>query len=296
MKSMIIGGIILIIALIGGTFILSGDAFISDDYINMLTMLAAIAIITITVFVVLKYINQIKNDKASGELLEEEWEGIKEYNNSIPTGWGLAFIGVLVWVIWYWTIGYPTNGFSQIGQWNEEALEYNKKYSAKWENASQDELKAMGESIFLVQCATCHGFDAAGINGKSQDLTKRIAKHQVKHAIVNGSSNFKEEFPAGMPPMLLSDEAQIEEVSAYIAEGFQGEQPASYAVCASCHGADGTGVPYAGPNLLVYDNNLVSAVLNNGKKGAIGEMPSFKGRLNAVQEKALATFLQSIGE
>ncbi|WP_252981451.1 hypothetical protein [Aliarcobacter butzleri] len=73
MKSMIIGGIILIIALMAGTYFVAGDAFNSDDYINSLTMLGAVAIITISVFVVLKYVNQMKNDTASGELAEEKW-------------------------------------------------------------------------------------------------------------------------------------------------------------------------------------------------------------------------------
>ena len=62
MKSMVIGGIILIIALMAGTYFVAGDAFNSDDYINSLTMLGAVAIITISVFVVLKYVNQMKND------------------------------------------------------------------------------------------------------------------------------------------------------------------------------------------------------------------------------------------
>ena len=44
MKSMVIGGIILIIALMGGTYFVAGDAFITDDYINNLTMIGAFAI------------------------------------------------------------------------------------------------------------------------------------------------------------------------------------------------------------------------------------------------------------
>ena len=79
MKSMVIGGIILIIALLAGTYFVAGDAFNGDDYINSLTMLGAAAIITITVFVALKYVNQMKNDTASGELAEEKWDGIGEY-------------------------------------------------------------------------------------------------------------------------------------------------------------------------------------------------------------------------
>ena len=87
MKSMVVGGIVLIIALLAGTYFAAGDAFNSDiSNINSLTMLGAVAIITIVVFVTLKYYNQIKNDTASGELAEERWDGIGEYKNPIPSG------------------------------------------------------------------------------------------------------------------------------------------------------------------------------------------------------------------
>lgn len=296
MKSMIIGGIILIIALMAGTFIFAGDAFNSDDYINSLTMLGALAIITITVFVSLKYINQMKTDTASGELTEEKWDGIGEYKNPVPTGWALLFIGTIIWMFWYMTIGFPITKFSQIGQWNEETIEYNEKFSAKWVNPSEETLTAMGESIFLVQCAPCHGVDAEGINGKAHDLTNRFAKEQVVHVIKNGANNLKSAYPAGMPPMMLTDEKDIDAVATYIAGGFKGEQPASYAVCAGCHGADGKGMPMVAPNIRDYDNALVMAVLKDGKKGNIGIMPNFQGRLNEVQEKAVATYIRSLGE
>jgi len=172
MKSMVIGGIILIVALMAGTYFVAGDSFVlGEDYINDLTMLAGIAILGITTFTALKYVNQIKNDTASGELAEENWDGIGEYQNPIPSGWGLLFIGTIVWAIWYMLVGYPTNQFSQIGQYNEETLEYNAKFESKWANPTADELKAMGESVFLVQCAPCHGVDAEGIDGMAQDLT-----------------------------------------------------------------------------------------------------------------------------
>ena len=296
MKSMVIGGIILIIALMAGTYFVAGDAFNSDDYINSLTMLGAVAIITITVFVSLKYVNQMKNDTASGELAEEKWDGIGEYRNAVPTGWALAFIGTIIWMFWYMTIGYPINGFSQIGQWNEETLEYNAKFEKKWENPSEETLKAMGQSTFLVQCAPCHGVDAEGIDGKAQNLTKRISKEQVVHVIKNGSNSLATAYPGGMPPMMLTEDADIEAVSSYVAGGFKGEQPAAYGVCAGCHGADGNGIEYVAPNIRAYDDALVTAVLKDGKKSNIGIMPSFDGRLNETQQKALAAYLRSLGE
>ena len=69
-------------------------------------------------------------------------------------------------MFWYFTVGYPINGFSQIGQWNEETKEYNAKFEQKWQNPSAETLKAMGESIFLVQCAPCHGETAEELKVK----------------------------------------------------------------------------------------------------------------------------------
>lgn len=296
MKSMVIGGIILIIALMAGTYFVAGDAFISDDYINALTFLGAAAIITISTFVVLKYVNQMKNDTASGELAEENWDGIGEYKNPVPTGWALAFIGTIIWMFWYFTVGYPINGFSQIGQWNEETNEYNAKYEQKWVNANETTLNAMGQSIFLVQCAPCHGVDAEGINGKAQDLTKRMSKEQVVYTIKNGSNYLTQAYPAGMPSMMLTDDADIDAVATYVAGGFKGQAPAAYATCAACHGDNGEGMPFVGPNIKSYDDSIVMAVLKDGKKGLIGQMPSFNERLNETQEKALASYIRSLGD
>ena len=296
MKSMVIGGIILIIALMAGTYFVAGDAFNSDDYINTLTFLGAAAILTISTFVVLKYINQMKNDTASGELADENWDGIGEYKNPVPTGWAIIYVGTIIWMFWYFTVGYPINGFSQIGQWNEETNEYNAKFKEKWTNPNEQTLNAMGQSIFLVQCAPCHGVDAEGINGKAQDLTKRISKEQVEYTIRNGSNHLTEAYPGGMPPMMLSEDADIKEVSAYVANGFKGEQPAAYATCVACHGDNGEGMPMVGPNIKSYDDSLVTAVLKQGKKGLLGHMPSFNERLNETQEKALASYIRSLGD
>ncbi|RBQ28871.1 c-type cytochrome [Aliarcobacter vitoriensis] len=296
MKSMVIGGIILIIALMAGTYFVAGDAFISDDYINALTFLGAAAIITISTFVVLKYVNQMKNDTASGELADENWDGIGEYKNPVPTGWALAFIGTILWMFWYFTIGYPITGFSQIGQWNEETNEYNAKFEQKWVNANESTLNAMGQSLFLVQCAPCHGVDAEGIAGKAQDLTKRMSKDQIIYTIKNGSNHLTQSYPAGMPPMMLTEDADIEAVATYVAGGFKGEQPVAYATCSACHGDNGEGMPFVGPNIKYYDDAIVFAVLKEGKKGLLGQMPSFNERLNETQEKALASYIRSLGD
>jgi cytochrome c oxidase cbb3-type subunit 3 len=292
MKKMVIGGIILVVVLMAATFFVAGDAFQGDDYVNMLTMLGAFAIIAITVATALKYVNQIKNDTATGELAPENWDGIGEFKNPIPSGWGLIFIGTILWMLWYFFIGYPTNQFSQIGQYNEEVIESNKKFAKAWENPSKETLTAMGESTFLVQCSPCHGVDAEGIEGKAQDLTHRISEKQVLHIIEKGQNALG--YAMGPMPggMATGDDAKA--IAKYVAGGLKGEAPAAFSACASCHGADGRGNNGMAPNLKEYDETLVSHILEHGKKGAIGTMPSFKGRLNKTQEKAIATYLQSI--
>jgi cytochrome c oxidase cbb3-type subunit 3 len=314
MKSMVLGGIILIVALMLGTYFVAGDAFsLGEDYINDLTMLGGLAIITITVFVALKYVNQIKNDTAGGELAEENWDGIGEYKNPIPTGWGAMFIILMIWQLWYFFVGYPTNQFSQIGQWNEETLEHQAKFESKWANISETDLVNMGESVFIVQCAPCHGVDATGISGKAQDLTKRISADSVKAVVLKGSAAIGDN-PAGnlgyamgvMPDRNglfnantgapISD-AEINTVSNYVANGMKGAGADVFAgACASCHGADGKGMGGMAPNLAEYDNTIVANVLKHGKKSTIGTMPSFEGMLTETQVKAVANYLRSIGE
>ncbi|MGK0256017.1 MAG: cytochrome c oxidase cbb3-type subunit 3 [Arcobacteraceae bacterium] len=296
MKSMLIGGIILIIALMTGTYFMVGNSFaLGEDYINDLTMLGGIAIIGITVFVALKYINQIKNDTATGELKKGNWDGIGEYENNVPTGWALMFIGTIIWAMWYMFVGYPTNQFSQIGQYNEETIAYQTKFESKWNNISHEDLVGMGQSVFLVQCAPCHGIDAEGINGKAQNLTKRISKESVLYVINNGANNFKTDFPGGMPAGMASGQ-DAEDIAEYVANGLNGTAPASFAACASCHGANGEGMDYVAPNIKEYSDKVVASILKDGKKGRIGMMPSFDGRLSETQVKAIANYLRSIGE
>jgi cytochrome c oxidase cbb3-type subunit 3 len=296
MKSMVIGGIILIVALMAGTYFVAGDSFnLGEDYINDLTMLAGFAIIGITVFVALKYINQIKNDTATGELAEENWDGIGEYLNNVPSGWGIMYILTILWAIWYMFFGYPTNQFSQIGQYNEEVLIHQNKFEIKWKNITEDDLTAMGESVFLVKCAPCHGIDAEGIEGKAQDLTKRISKESVIQVINNGSNNFKTAYPGGMPAGLAFG-PDVELIASYVAGGFKGDAPEAYSSCAGCHGEDGKGMAYVAPNIKSYDDSLVASVLKDGKKSSIGTMPSFDGMLTDTQGKAVANYLRSLGE
>jgi cytochrome c oxidase cbb3-type subunit 3 len=263
-----------------------------DDPINQLTFLGAVVIAVLAFGVAAKYISQMKTDTASGELAEENWDGIGEYKNELPAGWAYSFLGLLIWTVWYFLWGYPLNAYSQIGEYNEEVKAYNAKFEAKHANPDQATLAQMGKSIFLVQCAPCHGNTGDGLDGKAHDFTKRMSKEQVLDVINNGQNQLG--YPMGAMPGGMASGAAAEEIAEYVANGMKGAAPAAYGACAGCHGADGKGMGGMSPNIAEYDETLMKNVLANGKKGMIGGMPSFKTMITPVQEKALTVYVQSL--
>ena len=268
------------------------DIDITGDSVNAITMAGALAIAVLTGAVSAKYINQMKTDTASGQLADENWDGIGEYKNELPSGWAYSFLAVFIWSMWYGFFGYPINAYSQIGEYNEEVLAYNAKFEEAHKNADEATLKEMGESIFLVQCSQCHGATGDGLSGRAQDFSARMSKEQVLDVINNGSNKLG--YPMGMMPPGMASGQDAQDIAAYIAGGLKGEAPAAYAACTSCHGADSKGNNGTAPNLVSYDEVLVKHTLKNGKKGVIGKMPSFKTLITPVQEKALTVYIQSL--
>ena len=260
--------------------------------VNAITMGGAIAVAVITAAVSVKYINQMKTDVATGELADENWDGIGEYKNELPSGWAYSFLGLFMWSMWYGFFGYPINAYSQIGEYNEAVLEYNKKFEATHANADAATLQAMGESIYLVQCAQCHGNTGDGLSGRAHDFTSRFSKEQVLDVIENGSNELG--YPMGQMPAGMASGAAAEEIAVYVAGGMKGEQPASYGACSSCHGDDGKGNGGMSPNLVSYDATLMANTLKHGKKGMIGKMPAFNTLITPIQEKALTAYIQSL--
>ncbi len=304
MNKLTLGGIIFAALMLTLTYLSVGGSKggLNGDIVNMLAAAGAVALVIITVFVVTKYVRQMQNDTATGELAEENWDGIGEYKNPLPMGWAIMFMALIIWGMSYFTVLYPVNAYSQIGEYNEDVKKHDDKFAQKYANIQGNELIKMGESVFIAECKVCHGADGKGLNGKAANLHERISAENVKSVIMNGSNNqlLGTEMPmpdrnglfnmdTGMP---ISD-AEIDTVANYVAGGMKGEGAEIFtAVCSSCHGADGKGMEYVAPNIANFDNVLVTNVLTHGKKGVIGTMPSFT-RLNAKQIEAAAAYISA---
>lgn len=281
-------------------------------YINLLAIAGAAATVVITAFVATIYFKNIKSAKKSGELSSDSWDGIKEYKNPLPLGWAVSFLVLCIWAIWYMLapaglpFAYPLGAYSQIGEYNAEVAAYNEKFTAQWQNADEATLKDMGESVFIVQCAPCHGLDKSGIDGKAADLTTWGSKAAAVNSVVHGSKGLN--YPLGeMAPLLgglVSSEDEVRLAVEYLSKYISGAQDAANAdeaeynawmICASCHGEDGAGMDAAAPDLRNYGKSaFVVEVLNRGKDGYIGNMPSFNdGRLTDIQKQAVSTYVLS---
>ncbi len=276
-----------------------------EDSVNALSLLGAVVIVILTIMIAGKYIKQMKDDQVKGEKAGYDWDGIDELKNDLPVGWASMYAILIVWGLWYWFVGYPLNAYSQIGEYNEEVQMYQDKYQSKWANASEDTLKQMGQSLFLVQCAPCHGETAEGMAGKAANLVEWGKEEGIITSIVHGQKGMN--YPLGeMPAGLLPDQASAKAVAAYVMSEISAVKKTKYpdlvetgralwATCAACHGEDGAGMAGMAPDLTQYGtNDFIANVLNKGKKGNIGKMPSFNNMLTDVQYKALGEYVYSL--
>ncbi len=278
-----------------------------SDNVNLLSFIGAAMIVIITFAVAGKYIKQMKDDVAGGELSNEAWDGIKEYKNPVPLGWAVMFILLIVWAVWYMVMGYPLNSYSQIGEYNEEVATYNAKFESEWANPTQETLMGMGEGVFLVQCAPCHGGTGDGIDGKAANLQEWGTEKALYEVIMKGSKGMH--YPLGEMPADLLDSSSAKAVAAYVAKDVSAIGKTSnpdlvdagkalWATCAACHGEDGKGMDKMAPNLTTYGSSaFVVDVLNRGKDGFIGKMPKFDhGLLTDIQKKAVGTYITSLSK
>ena len=308
MNKLYLWGTIITIAMLAATYVTVGyqEGGLNGDIVNMLAVAGAVALVIITVFVVIKYVRQMQTDTAEGELADESWDNIGEYKNPVPMGWAIMFLGTMIWGMWYFTVGYPVNAYSQIGEYNEDVAAHDKKFETEYADIKGDKLVEMGESVYLVECVACHGLNADGNDEiDAADLNARISAKSVKHVVENGSNNQLLGMEMPMPDRnglfnattgALITDAEIDAVASYVANGMSGAGADVFAgTCSACHGEDGKGMDYVAPSIANWNTALVSNILTHGKSGAIGTMPAMD-RLNHKQKEAIAAYVISLSK
>ena len=246
------------------------------------------------------------------------WDGdLREMNNPLPRWWAWLFVITVLLAVVYLVL-YPGMGTyagrltwssqgqhqAELDKGNAEVAPLYARFAAmKPEDVARDtQAMAVGERLYLNNCAQCHGSDARGNKG-IPNLTDRDWLHggspdKIKETLTLGRMG-------NMPPMAaaVGSAEDVRNVVQYVLslsgsphDSVQAALGKSkFSVCAACHGADGKGNTALGaPNLTDdiwlhgYGEAAIAAMINNGK---VNQMPAQAGKLTEGQIHVLASYV-----
>jgi cytochrome c oxidase cbb3-type subunit 3 len=249
------------------------------------------------------------------------WDGdLREMNNPLPRWWAWLFIITIVFSGVYLAL-YPglgnspgKLGWTSHGQHQSEMEKGEKDVAplyAKFagmtpEDMSKDpQAMAIGERLFMNNCAQCHGSDARGSKGfpnlTDGDWLHGGTPEKIKETITKGRLG-------NMPPMAaaVGTPDDVKNVANYVLS-LSGSPHDSlraslgkskFGACAACHGMDGKGTQAMGaPNLTDniwlhgWGEGAVTAMINGGK---VNQMPAQEGKLSAAQINVLTSYVWSL--
>ncbi len=255
---------------------------------------------------------------ASDNTTGHVWDGdLREMNNPLPRWWAWLFVLTVIFALVYLalypglgnyagTLGWTSTGQHQaeLDKGNAEVAPLYAKFTAMAPEAvaADPQAMAIGERLFMNNCAQCHGSDARGSKGipnlTDPDWLHGGAPATIKETLTKGRLG-------NMPPMAaaLGGADDVKNVAQYVLS-LSGSPHDSlkaalgkpkFAVCAACHGADGKGNPALGaPNLTDdvwlhgYGEAAILAMINNGKTN---QMPAQADKLTEAQIHVLASYV-----
>ena len=249
------------------------------------------------------------------------WDGdLREMNNPLPRWWVWLFIITCVFSVAY-LVMYPglgsfggKLGWSSHGQWQAEVDKGNKdvapiyaKFTAmKPEDLGKDaQAMAIGDRLFMNNCAQCHGSDARGSKGfanlTDNDWLWGGNADAIKETLIKGRIG-------NMPPMAaaVGSADDVRNVAHYVMSLSNAPHDSvkanlgkeKFAACAACHGADGKGnIAMGAPNLTDniwlhgFGENAIVNIINAGK---VNVMPAWEGKLTPEQIHVLTGYVLNL--
>jgi cytochrome c oxidase cbb3-type subunit III len=258
-------------------------------------------------------------DNSTGHVFDED---LTELNNPLPMWWVVLFVLTVVFAFAYvyafpglgsapGPLGWTSRGELAADQAKASA-EMAKVYAAYTSLPAEalsrdDHAMAIGQRLFINNCAACHGSDARGSKGfpdlTDQDWLHGGSPEKIEETITLGRIGV-------MPPMAaaVGTAEDVHNVANYVLSlsGSAYDSIAAHAgkqkfvICAACHGADGKGNQAIGaPNLTDkvwlhgWGEAAITAMVNNGKTNV---MPAQAGRLAPEQIHLLAAYVWSLSQ
>lgn len=297
--------------------------FFSDGWsvfvavVTLLSMLACLVLLAIAARRKVVIGPDGRPDETTGHVWDED---LTELNNPLPRWWMGLFVLTVLFSLAYLVL-YPGAGshagwlgWSSESRYRDEqqqALEAMAPLYARYAQAPADELMrdpqamAIGERLFVNDCAACHGSDARGSKG-FPNLTDGDWLHGGDHASIK--TTIADGRVGLMPPMAaaVGDAGAVRDLAHYVLslsgsphdEVSAARGKPKFGVCAGCHGVGGRGNPALGaPNLADrvwlhgWGADAVSTIVTEGR---INRMPPHGERLTPEQVHVLAAYVMSL--
>jgi cytochrome c oxidase cbb3-type subunit III len=280
---------------------------------------AGLTLISILACLVLLWVTARKKvvpsaDNTTGHVWDED---LMEMNNPMPRWWMWMFVLSIIFGLLY-LVAYPGMG-SYAGEmaWSsrdehakdvaqaakEIAPLYARFESMTTQDVARDpQAMAIGERLFMNNCAQCHGSDARGSKGfpnlTDQDWLHGGTPEKISETLHKGRIGV-------MPPMAaaVGTPDDVKNVANYVLslsgaphDSLRAQLgKAKFTACAACHGVGGKGNPDLGaPNLSDdiwlhgWGENAIIAIINSGKTN---QMPAQAGKLTEAQIQVLAAYV-----
>ena len=290
--------------------------FINDFwsvYVAGITVVGIIACLVLLVITARKKV-VADSDNTTGHVWDED---LRELNNPMPRWWVWLFVITLVFGMLY-LLAYPGLGayagkmqWSQVGAYEAEVEKANAELQPLYarftamsteEVAKDSQAMAMGERLFMNNCAQCHGSDARGSktfpNLVDSDWLHGGTPEAIKQTIAHGRV-------AMMPPQaeVVGTADDVRNLSHYVLS-LSGSPHDSlkaalgkskFTACAACHGTDGKGNTMMGAPNLTDDIWLhgwgEQAIADIITKGKMNEMPAQDKKLTPAQIDVLTAYV-----
>ena len=280
---------------------------------------AGVTVISIIACLILLVITARKKvastaDNTTGHVWDED---LTEMNNPMPRWWMWLFVITIVFGFLYLAM-YPglgkfsgQLGWSQVGEYKREMDKGNAEIEPVYarfasmkpeEIAADAQAMAIGERLFMNNCAQCHGSDARG--GKSfpnltdGDWLYGGSPETIRETLHQGRMGM-------MPPMgdAVGSAENVRTLAHYVMSLSNSPHDSlranlgkeHFAACAACHGPDGKGNQALGaPNLTDdiwlhgWGEAAITTMINQGKTN---QMPAQAGKLTEAQLGVLTAYV-----
>jgi cytochrome c oxidase cbb3-type subunit 3 len=291
--------------------------FTSGFWDVYIALISVVSIVACAVLLKMQSVRKPVESESSGHVWDED---IRENNNPLPRWWIWMFYLTIVFGLGYLVL-YPglgsyagTLGWTQVKQLEEENAQALAAYGPIFDkfaamdvvSLSKDaEARAIGQKLFLNNCAQCHASDGGGSrdfpNLTDKDWLWGGTPEAIKASITEGRTGAMPAFGAALGEQGAKDVAHyVLSLSGQANDSIRKArgEPLFKATCSACHGLEGKGNQAIGaPNLTDQTwlhGSGEEAIVAQVTKGRVSQMPAHKELLSPAKIHLLTAYVYSL--